>query len=236
MKQLLTGVIVLGLLVSLISRAGAEDNRAKEALQALQEFIGEWKGSGGPDKARPSPRDPIWSETISWSWRFKGDDAWLTMTVKNGKYLKSGDMRYLPDKNVYQLTATTIDDKKQVFTGKLKDDVLTLERTDSDSKAVEQLKMNTAAEGARFIYRLARKKAGTTLFTKDYLVASTREGVTLGAKEKKNICVVSGGVGTMPISYKGETYYVCCSGCADAFRENPEKYIAEFKAKKNKQD
>ena len=36
----------------------------------------------------------------------------------------------------------------------------------------------------------------------------------------------------MPISYKGETFYVCCSGCRDAFNENPEKYIKEFKAKK----
>jgi YHS domain-containing protein len=32
--------------------------------------------------------------------------------------------------------------------------------------------------------------------------------------------------------HKGETYYVCCSGCRDAFNENPEKYITEFKAKK----
>jgi len=28
------------------------------------------------------------------------------------------------------------------------------------------------------------------------------------------------------------TYYVCCSGCRDAFNENPEKYIKEFNAKK----
>ena len=46
--------------------------------------------------------------------------------------------------------------------------------------------------------------------------------------------VVSGGIGTSTVSYKGETFYVCCSGCAEAFRENPEKYIAEFEAKKKK--
>ena len=38
----------------------------------------------------------------------------------------------------------------------------------------------------------------------------------------------------MQVSYKGETFWVCCSGCADAFKENPEKYIAEFKAKQGK--
>ncbi|MBU6293541.1 MAG: YHS domain-containing protein, partial [Planctomycetes bacterium] len=40
--------------------------------------------------------------------------------------------------------------------------------------------------------------------------------------------------GTSTVSYKGETFYVCCSGCRDAFNENPEKYVKEFKAKKGK--
>jgi len=52
--------------------------------------------------------------------------------------------------------------------------------------------------------------------------------VSLGPKEKKNECVVSGGLGTMAVQHKGETYYVCCSGCLEAFKESPEKYIAEL--------
>lgn len=236
MKRLLSLGILLGLLGLLLgpTLALSADNPSKEALQALQEFIGQWKGSGGPDKPKPGPRDPIWSESISWGWRFKGEDAWLTMEVKKGKFLKSGEMRFLPEKKVYELTAVDKDDNKLVFTGQIKNEVLTLERVDPETKETQQIQMNTAAEGIRFIYRFARKKAGTTLFTKDYMVAATREGASLGAKEKKTECVVSGGLGTTPIAYKGETYYVCCSGCADAFRENPEKYIAEFKAKKNK--
>ena len=34
----------------------------------------------------------------------------------------------------------------------------------------------------------------------------------------------------MPVAYQGKTYYVCCSGCRDAFRDDPEKYIKEFEA------
>jgi YHS domain-containing protein len=30
----------------------------------------------------------------------------------------------------------------------------------------------------------------------------------------------------------GVTYYVCCSGCRDAFNENPAKIIADFNKKK----
>src|SRR5437870_8233804 len=90
-----------------------EDGSPKAALQALNEFIGEWKGSGGPEKRRVE-RGESWDETVSWSWKFKGNDAWLTMQVKNGRYLKSGELRYLPDQKKYQLTATDKDNKKRI--------------------------------------------------------------------------------------------------------------------------
>ena len=47
---------------------------------------------------------------------------------------------------------------------------------------------------------------------------------------------VSGGIGTIPVTYMGKTYYVCCTGCRDAFRDEPEKYIKEFEARKKKKD
>jgi hypothetical protein len=223
---------VIGLVVPALAADSADKTAAKDALKELQEFIGGWKGNGGPDKLRPGPRDTVWSETVSWSWRFKGDDAWMSMNVKDGKLFKSGELRFLPDKKVYQLTAIDQKDKKLVFEGKLKSEVLTLERVDPDSKEVQQIKMNTAAEGDRFVYRVAHKGKDSTIWKKDYMIGCTREGVSLGKVDKKNECIVSGGLGTMPISYKGETYYVCCSGCRDAFNENPEKYINEYKAKK----
>jgi hypothetical protein len=92
--------------------------------------------------------------------------------------------------------------------------------------------MNVAGDGVIFNLYYARKAGGTTLWKKEYKVRATKEGESLAARQKKVECVVSGGAGTIPVSYKGETFYVCCSGCRDAFNENPEKYIAEFKAKK----
>lgn len=64
MKQLLAMALVLGLLGLVLPAAAdtATKSEVKEALQALQEFIGEWKGNGGPDKPKPSPNDPVWSE------------------------------------------------------------------------------------------------------------------------------------------------------------------------------
>jgi hypothetical protein len=119
-----------------------------------------------------------------------------------------------------------------VYEGQLKDEILTLDLKGGSGKPTQRLVMNMAGEGARFIYRLDKRKG--TLFTKDYQVACSKEGESIGGGGKKNICCVTGGLGTMAVTYMGKTYYVCCGGCRDAFNENPAKIIKEFEASKKK--
>jgi YHS domain-containing protein len=214
--------------------------KEKEALQALNEFVGDWKGHGSPSKAKPDSKE-LWDESVSWGWKFgkEDKDVALSITFKDGKYFKSGVLRYIlvkPDKYQYQLTVKDADDKELVFLGDLdKENNLVMERKDEDKKITQQLTMSSAAQGDRFLYSTKNKKEGSTIYTKDFEVNCTREGVTLGPKEKKNECVVSGGKGTIAVTYKGETFYVCCTGCRDAFNDNPEKYIKEYKARKKNQ-
>jgi hypothetical protein len=237
MKQLLGLSLLLALLAMLtLSSAAAptaDQKKAKEKLQELQDFVGKWNGDGAPIKPRPASNE-LWKETINVGWRFKGDDAWMLVEFKDGKYFKTAELRYLPAKDKYELTVTDKADKKLVFEGHVKNEVLTFERVDPDSKETQQIVMNTAAEAVRLIYRYNTKATGSTLVKKVWEVAAGRDGQSLAAREKKTLCVVSGGLGTIAISYKGETFYVCCSGCAEAFKDNPEKYIAEFKAKMKK--
>src|SRR5687767_9253493 len=75
----------------------------KEALQALQEFIGGWKGNGVSEKNKSE----IWKESADWSWRFKGKDVYLSVDTKDSKLFKGGEMRYVPEKDKYQLTLVT---------------------------------------------------------------------------------------------------------------------------------
>ncbi len=65
-------------------RAAGED--PKEALQALQEFIGEWKGSATSDRNK----NEIWKEKANWSWRFKGKDVYLSVDMPQSKNFKAG--------------------------------------------------------------------------------------------------------------------------------------------------
>jgi hypothetical protein len=235
MRRLLFGLaLALGPLALPATAADKDDRAVKmEALQALNDYIGDWNGTGDVANARPGSKT-LWSETVSWAWRFKGEDVWLVMRIKDGKLFKSGVLRYLPDDKKYELTLTNAKDKKLVYQGAIKDEIFTLERVDPDTKDTHRLTMNLAGDGIRLIYKAARKPAGKTLYKEEYMVACGKVGESLGAKEKKNLCVVSGGLGTSTVTYKGQTYYLCCSGCRDAFNENPEKYIKEFEAKKNK--
>ena len=208
-----------------------EPASAKEALQALNEYIGDWKGTGDVERAKPGSKN-FWSENVSWTWRFKKDEAWLAMAIKNGKLFKSGELRYSMDAKKYQFTAVDPKDKKLVFEGVLKNGLLLLERTDEEKKETQQISMNVAGDGVRFNYWYKTKPLTKKVYGAGYLVACNKEGEALGGKSKGKECVVSGGLGKIEVSFKGETFYVCCTGCRDAFNENPEKYVKEFKAKK----
>jgi hypothetical protein len=212
--------------------ADAKDQQAaKEALQELNDFIGGWKGNGSVEK---NARD-TWKEAVRWGWRFKKDDVFQTINIAGGRYFKGGQLRYLVDRKRYQLRALDRAGKEVVFEGALKKGGLTLERVDRQSKETQQLKIKLAASGVRLVYTFSHKPANRTLYTRDFEVGLTRDGESFGAREKKIECIVSGGLGTIPVSYKGVTYYVCCSGCRDAFNEDPEKYIKEYEARKKKQ-
>jgi hypothetical protein len=228
MKQ----TLVLFLLIGFTLAADASDKQTpKQALQALNDLIGNWRGTGEPNGTREEKQRQFWQEKISWEWRFKGKDVYLRAAFDKGKHFSAAELRYLPDKERYQLTATTPAKEKLVFEGTLDKKRLTLERTDEKKKESQRLIM-ALLHFNRYVYRYEVKAAERNSFKEIYHVGATKEGVEFAGDDDKPECVVSGGLGTMPVTYKGKTYYVCCSGCRDAFRDEPEKYIKEFEARK----
>jgi YHS domain len=207
----------------------------KEALRAFNDLIGSWSALGEPEGTRQEKQRGFWTESLHWKWQFKGEDAWLNVTVEKGKYFTKGDLRYLSDKELFQLTLITVANETLSFQGPLKDHVLTLEREDEAKNETERLIL-TLLHGTRFLYRYEVKPKGRSLFTRVYRVGATKEGIAFADAGSTNPeCVVSGGLGTIKVRYKGETYYVCCTGCRDAFNDDPEKYIKEFQVKKAKE-
>jgi YHS domain-containing protein len=205
----------------------------RDALKSLNVLIGEWKGTGQPEGTRREKQSGFWTEELAWSWHFKGDDAWLGVTFDQGKHFATGVLRFVPDKDLYRLSLKGVDGSTQTFEGRLKDKVLTLDREDATAKETQRL-VFTLLHDNRFLYRMDKKPSGRATFTKVYEVGATKKGVAFAAGETGPECIVSGGKGTMTVTFKGETYYVCCSGCRDAFRDDPEKFIKEWKEKKGK--
>jgi hypothetical protein len=219
--------VSLGLLATL--RAGEGGSPAKEALQELNDYIGGWKGTGTSEKDKRL----IWKETMDWTWRFqKGKEPTLVFTIDKGRYFKKGEIRYLPARKVYELTLEDVSGKGRVFEGAFAKKKLFLERKDTDHKEKQKLELYLPGDGGRLVYTYWVKPEDRTLYGREFQVGYSRPDETVVAGGKKVECIVTGGLGTIPVMYKGVTYYVCCSGCRDAFLESPEQYVREFNAKK----
>ncbi len=223
----LASFAVLGLMFATGQAADKADS-PKAALQAFNDYIGSWSGDGKAKKGN-------WAETVEWGWRFKGNDCWLTFKTKGGKFFKSGELKWVPAKKTFEFTAVDPQDEKVVLEGKVDEKgYLNLTGTNPKTKEPLRLVMFNAGDGAFFNYRLQHARPGSKLFTTDCEVRAKKEGIVLAKGKKGPECIVSGGLGTMAVTYKGQTYYVCCSGCRDAFNENPERFVKEFEAKKGK--
>lgn len=225
----------LALLVSLVAIADpAKTPSARESLKPFNILVGAWKGSGSPEGTLDERQKGHWLETLTWEWQFKGDDAWLSVKFDKGKHFTSGELRQAAGKNEVQLTLVTVEKERRTYTGTLKGKQLALEREVPDAKIVERLTFALLHDN-RITYRLETRPANGTALTKKYLVGLTKEGVPfvdVGPSERE--CIVSGGTGTITVTYEGKTYYVCCSGCRDEFKANPAKYVKEWEAKRKK--
>jgi YHS domain-containing protein len=226
--------ISIGLAVS--SPCLAAKKSPKEALQAFNDLIGSWKAIGTPEGSRQEKQRGFWTESMAWEWQFKKEDAWLKVAFEKGKHFAGGELHYLPEKDICQLKVQTTDKEAWTFEGPFKDKILTLERRDEQKNEAQRLVI-TLLHANRFLYRFETKPEGRPLFTKRYEVGATKEGTAFaGPSDTAPECIVSGGKGRITLEYKGKTYYFCCSGCRDAFKDDPEKYIKEYEAKKLKEN
>lgn len=228
----MNGKVVLGVFLLLAAtRLPAAEPTAREALKPFNDLVGSWRGTGEPEGTKAERIAGFWTEKIGAEWQFKDKDTWIKFAFEKGKHFDSGELRYVPDKKNFQLTVRTPDKQIKTFTGTLTGKHLTVERTDDMTKESQRL-VFTFLHSNRFLYRYEIKKPDSSTFAKVFSVGATKEGVPFAVSgDGSPECIVSEGKGTIAVTYKGKTYYVCCSGCRDEFYDKPEKYIAEYEAK-----
>jgi YHS domain-containing protein len=201
--------------------------KAKKALQEVQDFIGLWNLEG---TQKVGAKTEAWKEKVSWGWKFKDGDAWITVSFAEGKgkYFADGELRYDLTKKKYQLTLTPAgkDEAKQAFEGDFAKGALKVERKDAKTGDVHRVTLNTVGEGSeRLAMKVEKQEGGKGLFAGVYGMVGNRDGVAFAGGVKKPECIVSGGAASIAVQHAGKTYYVCCSGCRDEFLADPNKYI-----------
>jgi hypothetical protein len=227
---LAAGLLALGLVTAAPAQdtkpSAADQAKARKALQDVQDFIGTWNLEG---TQKDGGKTIAWKEQVKWGWKFgKDGDAWVAVEFadKKGKYFTTGELKYDVAKKLYALTLTPSAKgaTPQTYTGALKSGVLKVEFKDEKTKDVYRLTMNTTNDGIRFAFKAEKQDGGKGLFASAYAMNGNKDGESIAGGAKKPECVVSGGAATMPVTYNGKTYYVCCSGCRDEFNANPAKY------------
>ena len=232
-------VAALGVVAAAAVAVRAADDKDKvapgrradqEALKAYAPLVGSWRGVGQVERGRVRG---AWTESAEWAWKLTSDSAGLEMTVKKGKYLKAGVLRPGKAPGTFVFEATLSDGTSRTFAGAAAGDTKPLVLT-ADAKApgggVRRVSIRPLHEN-RLLVLLEAEDPGRQSFSRLGEVGYSREGVAIAAVESYPLCIVTEGRGTTQVRYKGKTYWVCCSGCRDLFRDDPESVLAEAAAR-----
>jgi len=200
----------------------------RAALEEFNSLIGGWRGAGLP---RRGSNRGAWSETAQWVWQLKSGPPALLYEIKNGKLLESARLTYLPDKKTYQLNAKLAEGSQRQYQGQLEKEKLILVSPAEKEGAQHRLSITRLNEKRTLVLFESRRNTRTR-YRRVAEVGYTRAGTKLAQEGGgQPECIVTGGKGTSTIVYKGKTYYLCCSGCREAFEEDPEGIIAEAAAR-----
>jgi YHS domain-containing protein len=201
----------------------------QEALKAYAPLVGSWRGVGQVQRGRARG---AWMESADWAWKLTTDSAGLEFTVKKGKYLKAGVLRAGKAPGTFVLKATLADGTSRTFAGAAGDRKRLVLTADAKAPAGGVRRVSiTPLHDTRLLVLLKAEDPERHTFSRLGEVGYSREGVAFAAVESYPLCVVTEGRGTIQVSYKGKTYWVCCTGCRDQFKDDPESVLAEAAAR-----
>ena len=203
----------------------------KERLAKMQLLVGDWRGVGQPQ--RGSTKDS-WIAEAQWAWSFDEGTAALVGALPKGRYFKSLKLTPGKEEGAFELVAAVAEEEATItYSGKLDEtDRLVLITAEPREGLPARISLRFVAEGARMLVLLEKKSETSDQLTRLAEVGYTRQGSGFGKNVSQRECVVTGGLGTIEVSFEGKTYYVCCTGCRDYFNDNPKEVLDEYFARK----
>jgi hypothetical protein len=215
------------------------------ALQPLQSLLGKWRGItrkevAGDMKAIDEPE---------WVWDLRTDKAQpaLVMSTPKGTYYRQFRLTGAGEPDHFRLVATDAEGNTRSMEGRLTEPVEQFQEGGTtvqqkfkllfEEKGEEKDRWQLAIaqqNNDRYLVELSRIRA--TGVQRLDTIGHQRDGTSVAKSDTdfgERKCIISGGLGTISVSYKGKTYWVCCSGCKAAFEEDPEGWLRDA-AKKAK--
>ncbi len=219
-------------------------------LQPLQILLGQWRGTTRREFENFKAVD-----SHEWVWDLRNDPGKPALTIESDKspYLKTGRLSWDVERQLFTLTATDTSGTTRSYSGDFSEPVheivgsddklhrvFRLEFTqDADASAgnAEQWQLALAQqENNRYLLEIAKRR-GSAAFARYDTVSTQREGTSFALSDTdyaEKTCIISEGLGTTEVVYKGRSYWVCCSGCKAAFDEDLETWIARAAARDKK--
>ncbi len=225
----------------------ADQDSLLEAMEPLKVLTGAWRAT--PQRAQAGDK----LEEPSWAWDFQtepGQPA-LVMSTSDSPYFRSIRLSYDIESREFTMAVDCIDDQIRELRGTFEDlptefqgddrrmhiaYKLTLSEFDpADERDQWQIAFNQQ-DNNRYLVELSRHRSDG--FARFDTINTQRQGTSFAQADDDygdRECIISGGLGTMQVSFEGKSYWVCCSGCQAAFNDDPEKWIARFEEKQREE-
>jgi len=202
---------------------------ARENLKPLNTLVGEWRGVG---QLRRGSRVGAWTERVSCAWDFQSPEPAVVLTGQDSQQFDSLRLQW-DSKQQRVVLKHKMGDTTFVYSGDMPEewpDKLVLTSTpyaDGTTRRCNIQQLNDIRATVLF----EKQTSPTGSFRRIAEIGYTRSGERLAvAGDNQRKCIVTGGLGTIPVSHNGKTYYVCCQGCVQAFNDAPDAIIADYKA------
>ncbi len=179
-----------------------------------------------------------------WAWQFRAGRAQLRGDLSGTRYLFYSMLELQAGSKPGQFVLVATVDQGPYVDGELTPHrfVGTIEKNGSLALAAEhppeddyypdRIALRVEAEGDRMVILYERHMSGG-LVSRLAELNLKRQGVPFAeAVASGRECVVTGGPGTIEVSYQGKKYHVCWFACRDYFRDHAEAVLAEFRKRK----
>jgi hypothetical protein len=225
-------------LTSRLSNVETRRQTVVDGLAPLSFVTGDWRGVAQP---RRGSNSGAWSQNAHAAWSFDGNFPCLIITLEPGEKCSQIVLAVSAESKRAIVEVHQPDRPSMVLEMTEQDSSSTSDSTDRPNQAPRNSWAfeSTGEPRIRITVRKINELRMALLFEesnnaktawrRQYEIGLTREGERLArGNTDERECIVTGGLGSISVTHGGKTYYVCCGGCRQAFKADPEGTIAAY--------